>query len=84
MCKRVFLHGEHKDVTHSSLLRLVNGLHLWYVVCVCVFAVLRCRCKIADVQKVAKACGHSKTGVRALVQAVLEPLVGMPKSKVRT
>ncbi|GIL73707.1 hypothetical protein Vretimale_5407 [Volvox reticuliferus] len=38
-------------------------------------------CKITDIQKVAKACGHSKTGVRALVQAVLEPSVGMPKSK---
>ncbi|GLI61249.1 hypothetical protein VaNZ11_003554 [Volvox africanus] len=38
-------------------------------------------CKITDIQKVAKACGHSKTGVRALVQAVLEPSVGMPKNK---
>ncbi|EFJ46938.1 hypothetical protein VOLCADRAFT_92754 [Volvox carteri f. nagariensis] len=38
-------------------------------------------CEITDIQKVAKACGHSKTGVRALVQAVLEPSVGMPKSK---
>ncbi|GLC34969.1 hypothetical protein PLESTF_000224300 [Pleodorina starrii] len=41
-------------------------------------------CKITDIQKIAKACGHSKTGVRALVQAVLEPSVGMPKSKKTT
>ncbi|PNH03175.1 hypothetical protein TSOC_010776 [Tetrabaena socialis] len=38
-------------------------------------------CKIAELQKIAKTCGHSKTGVKALVQAVLEPSMPMPKSK---
>ncbi|GFR50870.1 hypothetical protein Agub_g13158 [Astrephomene gubernaculifera] len=38
-------------------------------------------CKITELQKVAKACGHSKTGVKALVQAVLEPAVNIPKNK---
>lgn len=50
----------------------------------CGAACLSCplsRCKIVELQKVAKACGHTKTGLRNLVQAVLEPTAGMPKSK---
>ncbi|KAG2493643.1 hypothetical protein HYH03_008160 [Edaphochlamys debaryana] len=38
-------------------------------------------CRIAELQKVAKACGHSKTSVKALLQAVLEPTATMPKTK---
>eukprot|EP00198_Chlamydomonas_reinhardtii_P000615 XP_001689950.1 predicted protein [Chlamydomonas reinhardtii] len=38
-------------------------------------------CQITELPKVAKACGYSKTGIKALVQAVLEPAAAMPKSK---
>ncbi|KXZ42635.1 hypothetical protein GPECTOR_128g538 [Gonium pectorale] len=38
-------------------------------------------CRISELQKVAKSVGLPKTGVKALVQAVLEPTAPMPKGK---
>ncbi|KAG2447237.1 hypothetical protein HYH02_007977 [Chlamydomonas schloesseri] len=38
-------------------------------------------CQITELPKVAKASGYSKIGIKALVQAVLEPAAAMPKSK---